>query len=264
MMEQYAIKLYEQSTLCPILPISFDRIDRCLKEYVDFERKYLSKRNQNQMIKFKVDMEQKNLYETIIVHSPVAVILDQLITIRQRQVEVWEEQLMLEMRIICQFLPPNFDHLENFISPIMPITMNNEQRNIRLKNERLQIIQEAKRQWLHLFLTSYEVKLQEYDCQYQQILEELTSVASTVTYTANGNIVNDINRYMTYRTSQLKQDILNRMTLYRRKLRRNRQRSSVAKNRIGVSPEPYLDLMSNPFTTREWNYLKLGKICCIQ
>ncbi|CAF5084128.1 unnamed protein product, partial [Rotaria magnacalcarata] len=40
----------------------------------------------------------------------------------------------------------------------------------------------------------------------------------------------------------------------------NRQRSSSTKNVIGVSPEPYLDLISNPFDKRQWNYLSLGKI----
>ncbi|CAM4958724.1 unnamed protein product, partial [Rotaria socialis] len=38
----------------------------------------------------------------------------------------------------------------------------------------------------------------------------------------------------------------------------NRQRSSSTKNVIGVSPEPYLDLISNPFDKRQWNYLSFG------
>ncbi|CAF3328637.1 unnamed protein product [Rotaria socialis] len=38
----------------------------------------------------------------------------------------------------------------------------------------------------------------------------------------------------------------------------NLQRSSSTKNVIGVSPEPYLDLISNPFDKRQWNYLSFG------
>ena len=34
---------------------------------------------------------------------------------------------------------------------------------------------------------------------------------------------------------------------------------SELKNMIGVSPEPYLDHISNPFNKRQWNYLSLGK-----
>ncbi|CAF4353147.1 unnamed protein product, partial [Rotaria magnacalcarata] len=50
---------------------------------------------------------------------------NQLITIREKQAEIWKEHLMLEIRIHCKFLPPNFDHLENFISSIDYLPLNN-------------------------------------------------------------------------------------------------------------------------------------------
>ncbi|CAF1533984.1 unnamed protein product [Adineta ricciae] len=59
-------------------------------------------------------------------------------------------------------------------------------------------------------------------------------------------------------TDQLKEKIISRLSLYRRRFQRNRQRSSTTKNTADVSPSPYLDLVSNPFTSQEWNYLKLG------
>ncbi|CAF3502263.1 unnamed protein product [Rotaria socialis] len=40
----------------------------------------------------------------------------------------------------------------------------------------------------------------------------------------------------------------------------NRQRSSSTKNVIGVSSEPYLDLIFNPFNKRQWNYLSLDHL----
>jgi hypothetical protein len=49
------------------------------------------------------------------------------------------------------------------------------------------------------------------------------------------------------------------MASFRKIILQNRQRSSSTKNVIGVSPEPYLDLISNPFDKRQWNYLSLGK-----
>jgi hypothetical protein len=113
--EQYKLKLSQQSTLCPILPVSFDRINRCLKEFVDSEQNYLSKRNQNQLINFKDKLENRALYESICMRYPTSNIPNQLLSIRQKQAEIWEEQLMLEMRILCQFLSPNFDDLERFI-----------------------------------------------------------------------------------------------------------------------------------------------------
>ncbi|CAF4629405.1 unnamed protein product, partial [Rotaria socialis] len=74
---------------------------------------------------------------------------------------------MLEIRIYCKFLPLNFDHLENFISPTDYSPLNNNQKAIEMKNKHYKIIQEAKRQWLNYFLNIYEIKIQEYEQQYQ-------------------------------------------------------------------------------------------------
>jgi hypothetical protein len=66
---------------------------------------------------------------------------------------------------------------------------------------------------------------------------------------------------MNYRASRLQKDIYNEMSSFQRITIQNRQRSSsTTKNTIGVSPEPYLDLMCNPFDTRQWNHLSLGKL----
>jgi len=167
---------------------------------------------------------------------------------------------MLEIRILCKFLPPNFDHLQNFITPITYVPLNNEQKTIQLNNKRYKMIQEAKRTWLHIFLTVYEIKLQEYDQQYQEVLTQLKSLLLHNTSVYGVSLFNQINQYIIYRTNQLKQDIANKMSAFRRKLLLNRQRSSSTKIMISVSPEPYLDLISNPFNTLQWHHLSLGKI----
>ena len=163
------------------------------------------------------------------------------------------------MRILCQFLPPEFGHLERFISPIRCASLNSEPTRIHLQNERLRVIREAKRQWLHLFLSTYEIRLQEYDAQYRELLRQVEYLA-TDNRSRNGvTLVDDINRYMVYHTNQLRQGTLKKMSSWHGKLLRNRQRSSSAKTMIGVSPEPYLHIVSNPFTTVEWQYLMLGR-----
>jgi hypothetical protein len=48
------------------------------------------------------------------------------------------------------------------------------------------------------------------------------------------------------------------MSSYRRIILQNRQRSSITKMIIGVSPEPYLDLIINPFNKCSWDHLSLG------
>jgi hypothetical protein len=186
------------------------------------------------------------------------VFINRLITIRQKQTEIYEEQVMLEIRILYKFLPLNFDHLQHFITPVTYVPLNNERKAIQLKNEHYKMIQATKRTWLHIFLSTYEIKLQEYDQQYQELLIQLESLLLNNTNVHGVSLFNDINRYMTYRTNQLKQDISNKMSSFQGKLLRNRQRSSSTKNTINVSPEPYLDLDFNPFNTLEWRHLSLG------
>ncbi|CAF4038986.1 unnamed protein product [Adineta steineri] len=258
-LNEQQVKLTENSASCPILPMSFNRMDHCLKELVDSERNYLLTYTENQLIKFKDCIQEKQLYELIINQCPI---VDQLITIREKQAEVYEEQLMLEVRILCQFLPENFNLLQNFISPFDSVSLNNEQKSIQLKNERIKIIKEAKRKWLHLYLWAHETKLQEYDLQYQEVLKQLETILSNNNINTDGvNLFNNINQYMSYRTNRMKQDITNKIPSFRGKLLRNRQRSSLTKNMISVSPEPYLDLVSNPFTPPEWHHLMLGPSC---
>ncbi|CAF1196361.1 unnamed protein product [Adineta steineri] len=256
--DEQQVKLIEHSAFCPILLIPFDRMDHCLKELIDSERKYLSKRYKNRLIKFKDCVQEKQLYELIITQCST---VDQLLTIRLKQAEIYEEQLKLEMRILYQFLPENFNLLQSFISPITSVSLNNPQKSIQLKNERIKIIKEAKRKWLHLFLSAYEIKLQEYDLQYQEVLKQLESIISNNTNIDGVTLLNKINQYMSYRTNRMKQDVSNKMFAFQRKLRRNHRRSSSTKNMISVSSEPYLDLVSNPFTTTEWQYLMLGPSC---
>ncbi|CAF3621044.1 unnamed protein product [Rotaria socialis] len=181
--------------------------------------------------------------------------MNQLITMREKQAEIWKEQLNFETRIYCKFLPQNFDHLENFISPIDYLPLNNDTKIIEIKNKRHKIIQEAKRQWLNYSLNIYEIKIQEYEQQYQNAFIKLRSLFSDNNATT---MLNNIKEYINNRINRLKKDIYDKMASFRRMILQNRQRSSSTKNVIGVSSEPYLDLISNPFNKRQWNYLSFG------
>ncbi|CAF4371109.1 unnamed protein product, partial [Rotaria sordida] len=124
-------------------------------------------------------------------------------------------------------------------------------------NDRIKIIKEAKRIWLNIAFYAYEVNLQKYDHQYRSIWFELQSRLFNDT-TVNGNVIfNHFNEYMTSQINKLKSDIRHNLTSYRHILLQNRQRSVSSKNTIRVSPEPYLDLLENPFNEPEWNYLCL-------
>ena len=62
---QYQIKLTEQCKFCPIKSISLEKIDHCLKEFVDDQRKYLVTRNNNQLTKFTDGIMENELFEIL-------------------------------------------------------------------------------------------------------------------------------------------------------------------------------------------------------
>jgi hypothetical protein len=74
--------------------------------------------------------------------------------------------------------------------------------------------------------------------------------------------INHIKELMNCRASRLQKGIYDEMSSFQRITIQNRQRSSsstATKHTIGVSPEPHLDLICNPFDTRQWNHLSIGK-----
>ncbi|CAF4085834.1 unnamed protein product, partial [Adineta steineri] len=257
---QFELSKYSQT--CPIRELSFHLIEQRLKELVARERKYLSQRNNDQLIKFKDDIHQAELFKQIYTNLPTTNIqedyIGQLITIREKQSEIWKEQLMLEIRIHCKFLPQNLDHVQNFMAPISYLPLNNEQKSIEVKNKHYKIIQEAKRTWLNYLLNAYEIKITEYELQYQNAYINLESYVLTNMTTTSTSVLSQVQEYINCRISKLKNDIYNKMSSFRKIILQNRQRSSSTKDTIGVWPEPYLDLISNPFDTRQWNYLSLG------
>ncbi|CAF3465161.1 unnamed protein product, partial [Rotaria socialis] len=223
-------------TFCPMIEISFEQMEQRLKELVDRERKYLSKRNNDKLIKFKDDISEKQRLTTIstsaLMNNQENEYLNRLITIREKQAEIWKEQLMLEIRIYCKFLPLNFDQLENFISPTDYLPLNNNQKAIEIKNKHYKIIQETKRQWLNYFLNIYEIKIQEYEQQYQNEFIKLRSLFSNNNDTT---MLNNIKEYINNRINRLKKDIYDKMASFRKIILQNRQRSSSTKNVIGPS-----------------------------
>ena len=64
-LQQCQLHLNEQSQSYPIISLSLEQIDQCLREYVHGERNYLSTRNNDQLSKFKDRIHEKNLYQTI-------------------------------------------------------------------------------------------------------------------------------------------------------------------------------------------------------
>ena len=136
-----------------------------------------------------------------------------------------------------------------------------DQQPIEFKNRRYKNIQEIKRVWLSMCLHIHEIRLQVYEQQFQhhyQQLEISFIAANTTTTTAPTSMLNKLREYVMIQTNRWKQKVHDRMSTFRILLLQNRQRSSIGKTTIGISPEPYLDLDSNPFNKHEWAQLSLG------
>ena len=179
--------------------------------------------------------------------------------LRQQQANTWKHLLMLEMRILCKFLPEHCDHLEHLITPVSYTPLNADRKAIQLKNQRFKIIREAKRTWLNHVLHAYESEIEEYEQHYQNEFRHLEATLSNLTPTAGAPALLPIKDYLVERTNQLKRTVCDEVSSSRIILLQNRQRASSSRDTVGVSPEPYLDIISDPFDQREWNYLCLGK-----
>ena len=190
-----------------------------------------------------------------------------MMNIRKKQIKIWEDMLKLETQIFCKFLPIEFHRLEQFIVPMSFVLIQKGSQAIEFKNRQSKLIQTIKREWLDMYIHIYEIQLQQYEQQFENIHQQLelsVSIMNTTTMIADHvPMVNKIKEYVMTQTNRLKQEVYDRMSIFRITLLRNRQRSSIGKDTIGVSPEPYLDLISNPFDKREWTQLSLGrKDCC--
>lgn len=63
--DQCQLKLIQQSQSYPIVTLSLDQVDQCLKELVDHYRKYLSIKNAKQLDKFKQAIQNNDLFQSI-------------------------------------------------------------------------------------------------------------------------------------------------------------------------------------------------------
>jgi hypothetical protein len=161
-LDQCYMELIRQthSSVSMVLP-SIENIDSGLKEYVRLQQNHLSKRIDNQLIMYKDDIcDQKFYHQLSAYHITTAQqqAIQQLINLRQIQLEVYEELLMLKERILHQFLPHNFDQLQAYIAqeyywpPIADYTL------VEMKNKRQKILQQGKRALLNIY-TDKKIRL---------------------------------------------------------------------------------------------------------
>ncbi|CAF1506248.1 unnamed protein product, partial [Rotaria sordida] len=254
------------SSSIPLLLPSLNILDSCLKEYVYLQQNYLFKRINQQLIRCKNDISDQKLYQQLLAYHLTIdqqQTIQQLINLRQIQLQVYEDMIMLKERILHRFLPPNFDQIEEYIAPndyySPPIT---DHSLVEIKTKRRKILQHVKRTLINIYMCAYETKIDEYEQEYQQILNEIELKYSNNTSIViiNGLTLFDaIKAYMLHRTNFIQQEIYYKIAYFRQIIAQRRQRSSTAKKTIGVSPQVTIDVLHHIFNDDELTYLSKGE-----
>ena len=100
---QAQTSLSSSSSLMSILLPSQEILDRCLKEYVSLQQNYLFRRMDQQLIKYKDEIYDQQLYRHLSAYNITIAqqqAIQQLINLRQQQLEVYEEVIILNERIL--------------------------------------------------------------------------------------------------------------------------------------------------------------------
>lgn len=187
--------------------------------------------------------------------------MDQILTKREQQLQIFEDYLRLEIHISIQYLPKVFNQMQKSLLLKSYQFHFDNKLTIQYQQQQFKIIQEMKRYCLNMLFRGFELQYQQYEKQFQQYFQELQS---KMILSSNGSILlESFIRYLNFRTDRLKQVIYyERIPAFRKQLRRQRQdlrkKSKFQQQQIQVSPQVILDIHRQPFTTRELNYLSRG------
>ncbi|CAF4742945.1 unnamed protein product, partial [Rotaria magnacalcarata] len=155
---QHENELMIQLSSCPTTLHPLELIDQRLKEFVRLHHIDLVRTANYQKHKLKDIIYEKRLFNQLSSYHLAEVqhqAIDQITTIRKKQLKIFEDLTIFEQRILCHSLPKTFDDI-----PI--VTYQN-----LFGNEANKIMQELKRRKLNDQLKNYELKLQDYEDLYQ-------------------------------------------------------------------------------------------------
>jgi hypothetical protein len=177
-----------------------------------------------------------------------------MITIRKKQLKIFQDLTMFEQRILCHKLPNSFDCIK---------VDNNEKLCV---NKRNKIIQDFKRRMLNVELEQYEVKTQHYEYLYEQ---ELVAFKSE-TFKTNSSyqmhkldmLMYTVKTYLYHRTNILIRQIRYKESrLHAKLLRHDHRQSLVRKKIIDVYPQIIVDVPRVSLNRIQLDYLsRTGKL----
>ncbi|CAF4020406.1 unnamed protein product [Rotaria sordida] len=261
-LEQCNLELNKQAqSAIPILLPALDIMDTSLKNYVSLQQNYLVERMQHKIMKFKNELRDEQLYRDLFSYNLTTIqqqMLEQIIHVRTTQLQVYEEFMMLEQRILYQFLPPNFDQFEKITAPDIYWPPIADQTLVDIRTKRRTILKRGKRNLLNLFYAAYEYKINAYQVQYKENLNQLELQLFTMIQINGMSLIDYFKAYMIHRTQTAIGNIFQKFSHFRQIIAQRYQRSSTAKTMVGMSPEVIIDVLHCPYKYVELSHLSLG------
>jgi hypothetical protein len=172
-----------------------------------------------------------------------------LVTIRTKQLKIFEELTMFEQRILCRQLPHSFNSIA---------TTNPEEQ---CANKRTKIVQDVKRQMLYMQLEEYELEIQHYEHLYEQELATFKSeIYKTNSFHQMSNlemIMHFVKTYLYHHTNKMKCKIRYKESRLHTKLLRHQHRhqSTIPNKTIDVYPQIIVDVPNVSLNSNQLNYL---------
>ncbi|CAF3334786.1 unnamed protein product [Rotaria socialis] len=252
---QHENELIIQLSSCPTTLHSLEMIDQRLKKLVRLHHIDLVRTVNYQKHKLKDIIYEKRLFNQLSSYHLAEVqhqAIDQITTIRKKQLKIFEDLTIFEQPIICHSLPKTFDDI-----PI--VTYQN-----LFGNEANKIMQELKRRKLNDQLKNYELKLQDYEDLYQT---EINIFESKLIQTSlnHQHIQADIfmtllKCYFTHHTNRLIRQIRYKEACLHVKLVRQHRRHLLLKQQIvDVYPQIIVDVPKISLNRLQLDYLSKSR-----
>ncbi|UJR18760.1 hypothetical protein I4U23_005666 [Adineta vaga] len=246
-------ELTDQSLTCPSSLSLLEIIDLQLKEFVRLHHIDLMRTVRYQVHKFKDEIHEKELFKQLsyyYLNTDQFQVITRLTSIRQKQLEVFEELTMFEQRVLCHQLPESLDTV------ISNVDLQ------QLTKRRYKMLQELKRVTLDAKLREYEQQIQDYEHLYQ---EDLISLQYQIQNPSSSNYKHQINilmyflqSYLNHYTQKLMRKIRFKEACLHVKLTRHRRRhqqSFLPQNIINVYPQTIVDVKKIALNRTQLEYL---------
>ncbi|CAF4308933.1 unnamed protein product, partial [Rotaria magnacalcarata] len=266
-LEQCITKLNLQAKTCP-KTLTVTLLDHHLKEYICSQQKRFTRKIQYQLKRFKDETHEKRLHHILFqinLTSHQKEAINRIIHLRETELKIQKELLLLEQRILSKLLPATFDQLNTLAASDFYTPALEHQYSLSYKLKRSKILRETKRTWFDILMQSYDVKIKECNRKYQEELTQLElDISNHQQHHHDASVLcRPVQAYIKHRTIQIKKDTFQQMDSFDGKLSRRRQRSKKTKQTIGVSPEVILNVndhtlavIGHEYLSRNGNYIR--------